>query len=119
MLILTRKVGETIFIGEDIRIVLVEMQGDQARIGISCPDCLTIMRSELDKRTKKSKWPNCSPDEIAYLQHRLFELREWWTLDQIKERRKEMHALEEFITELQRWALLEYVERYSHWYKEA
>lgn len=118
MLVLTRKEGETIFIGEDIRIVLVELQDRQARIGIACPECLTVMRAELGKRTRKNKWPNCSPDEMAYLQHRLQELREWWTLPEIKARKREAADLEEFIGELRRWAFTEYLERYSHWYKE-
>lgn len=119
MLVLTRKVNETIFIGEDIRIVLVGLEEGQARIGISCPDCLTVMRAELGKRTKRMKWPNCSPDEIAYLQQRFDQISNWWHLPDAPVREQEFKDLDSFLYQLQRWALGEYVERYSHWYKEA
>lgn len=118
MLVLTRKQGETIFIGEDIRIVLVELQGSQARIGISCPECLTVMRAELGTRTKKFKWPNCTPDEMVYIQHRFEQLSEWWTLPNAADRKREHKDLDLFLYQLQRWALREFMERYALWYKE-
>jgi carbon storage regulator len=119
MLVLSRKEGETIFIGEDIRIVLLTLHGKQARIGISCPDYLTVMRAELGKRTRKNRWPNCSPEEITYLHHRYDELREWWELTKMVDREREFNDIDAFLIQLRRWALIEYMERYSHWYKEA
>jgi carbon storage regulator CsrA len=118
MLVLTRKRGETIFIGEDIRIVLIEIQQHQAKIGIACPDALSVMRAELGPRTKKGKWPNCSPDEIFCLQQRLKDLAEWWTFPMANERRREAMNLCEFLDQLRHWTFDEYLERYSHWYKE-
>ncbi|RMH08891.1 MAG: carbon storage regulator [Nitrospirae bacterium] len=47
MLILTRKEGEGIRIGDHIRIVLVQLKGNQARIGIECPNDLRVLREEL------------------------------------------------------------------------
>lgn len=38
MLILTRKEGEGIRLGDDIRIVLVQLRGNQVRLGIECPN---------------------------------------------------------------------------------
>lgn len=47
MLILTRKKDEAIRIGEDIRIVLVQVKGGQVRIGIECPPHVRVLREEL------------------------------------------------------------------------
>jgi len=47
MLILTRKKDEAIRIGEDIRIVLVQVKGGQVRIGIECPAETRVLREEL------------------------------------------------------------------------
>jgi len=47
MLILTRKKDEAIRIGEDIRIVLVQIKGGQVRLGIECPSSMRVLREEL------------------------------------------------------------------------
>ncbi len=118
MLVLTRKKGETIFIGDDIRIVLVSIQEHQARIGIACPSHLSVMRSELGKRTKPIGWPNMTPDEMFFVINRYEELKEWWTKPNAKDRKVERHDLESFIEDLQRWALAGYLERYAQWYQD-
>jgi carbon storage regulator len=46
MLILTRKVGETVLIGENIRIMVVEVRGKQVRLGIEAPPDLLVLRTE-------------------------------------------------------------------------
>ncbi|MEA4880161.1 MAG: carbon storage regulator CsrA [Synergistaceae bacterium] len=47
MLVLSRKPGETILIGDDIEISIVEVRGDTVRIGINAPRNITILRQEL------------------------------------------------------------------------
>lgn len=47
MLILTRKEGEGIRLGDDIRIVLVQLRGNQVRLGIECPKNMRVLREEL------------------------------------------------------------------------
>lgn len=47
MLILTRKPGESIKIGEDIYITLLATKGNQSRIGIDAPRELDVVRTEL------------------------------------------------------------------------
>jgi len=47
MLVLSRTVGKTIFIGDDIEITLIGIERNQARIGIKAPDHINIMREEL------------------------------------------------------------------------
>jgi len=50
MLILTRKKDEAIRLGEDIRIVLVQIKGGQVRLGIECPSHMRVLREELYER---------------------------------------------------------------------
>lgn len=47
MLALTRKPGETIVIGNDIEITVLEVKGDQVRLGISAPKEVPIFRKEI------------------------------------------------------------------------
>jgi carbon storage regulator len=47
MLILTRKLGEQIAIGDDIRITVMEIKGSQAKLGIEAPRSIGVYRSEV------------------------------------------------------------------------
>lgn len=47
MLVLTRKPKESIVIGDDIEITIVEIRGDQVRIGIEAPRSLAVFRKEI------------------------------------------------------------------------
>lgn len=47
MLILARKVGQKIVIDGDIEITVVEVRGDQVRLGITAPRSVAVLRSEL------------------------------------------------------------------------
>ena len=47
MLILTRKEGEGIRLGDNIRVVLVQLKGNQVRLGIECPNNIRVLREEL------------------------------------------------------------------------
>lgn len=47
MLVLVRKPGESLLIGEDIELKIVDVSGDQVRIGIQAPREVTIVRKEL------------------------------------------------------------------------
>ncbi len=53
MLILTRKKDEAIRLGEDIRIVLVQIKGGQVRLGIECPSSMRVLREELYEAVRK------------------------------------------------------------------
>lgn len=50
MLILTRRLGETILIGDDIEVTIVEIRGNQVRGGIQAPKGVDIKREELLER---------------------------------------------------------------------
>ena len=59
MLILTRKVGETVLIGENIRIMVVQVRGTQIRLGIEAPPDLLVLRTEAKPDSeKKPKVPS-------------------------------------------------------------
>ncbi len=47
MLVLTRKSGEAISVGDDIKIVVVKIETGRVRIGIECPKDMVILREEL------------------------------------------------------------------------
>lgn len=47
MLVLTRKPGQSIYIGDDVKITLIELKGNQARLGIDAPKSLKIYREEI------------------------------------------------------------------------
>jgi len=47
MLVLTRKVGESIVIGRDIEITVLEVRGDQVRLGIAAPRHVAVHRKEV------------------------------------------------------------------------
>lgn len=55
MLILTRKKGESIKIGDDIEIFITEVKGDKVRVGISAPENLKITRTELYLTVENNK----------------------------------------------------------------
>lgn len=52
MLVLSRKADEAIFIGDNIRLLIVELGPTSVRIGIEAPDGVRIMREELLVRTR-------------------------------------------------------------------
>jgi carbon storage regulator len=66
MLVLSRKRGETIVIGDNIRITVVAMRGDQVRLGIEAPKSVTIDRSEVhERRMQFQPIPTVQPSALA------------------------------------------------------
>jgi carbon storage regulator len=53
MLILTRKLGERITIGDDIIITLLEIKGSQVKLGIKAPKSVSIHRQEIYERIRE------------------------------------------------------------------
>jgi len=62
MLILTRKIDEAIRLGEDIRIVLVQIKGGQVRLGIECPPHVRVLREELYEAVRQENLNALSTD---------------------------------------------------------
>lgn len=63
MLVLSRKEGERIRIGDSIVITVVRQVGDKVRIGIDAPPDMLVLREELEKRSKM----NSEEPELASL----------------------------------------------------
>ena len=52
MLILTRRIGESIHIGDDVKLTVLENDGSQVRIGIAAPKSVPVHREEIYYRIK-------------------------------------------------------------------
>ena len=50
MLVLARRVGEEIVIGDDIRVTVLEVRGSQVRLGIVAPKAVRVLRQEIENR---------------------------------------------------------------------
>jgi carbon storage regulator len=53
MLILTRRVGETVVIGDDIEITVLGVKGNQVRIGVKAPRDVSVHREEILERIRR------------------------------------------------------------------
>ena len=63
MLILTRRVGETLMIGDDVSVTVLGVKGNQVRIGVNAPKDVTVHREEIFERIKKEdNQPGTEPD---------------------------------------------------------
>ena len=51
MLVLSRKVNETVLIGDDVRVTILAVDGERVRIGIDAPKSMRIFRKELLNQT--------------------------------------------------------------------
>jgi len=64
MLVLTRKTGESFFIGDDIEITVRSIRGDGVRIAIDAPREVKILRSEL-KEAREINMESVTPEAAA------------------------------------------------------
>ena len=53
MLILTRRVGEIIMIGDDVTVIVLGVKGNQVRVGINAPKTVAVHREEIYERIKQ------------------------------------------------------------------
>lgn len=55
MLILTRKVGESVLIGDDISITVLSVRGNQVKLGVQAPKEVSVHREEIYQRIKQTQ----------------------------------------------------------------
>jgi carbon storage regulator len=65
MLILTRRIGETLIIGDDVNITVLGVKGNQVRLGINAPKDVSVHREEIYLRIQQEKQGTDNAEEIA------------------------------------------------------
>jgi carbon storage regulator len=65
VLILTRRVGENVIVGDDIIISVLEVRGDAVRIGVQAPRSVSVHREEVWLELKRANENAASPSDAA------------------------------------------------------
>jgi carbon storage regulator len=67
LLILTRKIGEAIAIGDDVKIQVIEIKGRQVRLGIQAPENTSVHREEVHQRIQEQNRASArmTPDDLT------------------------------------------------------
>lgn len=65
MLILTRRAGETLMIGDDVSITVLGVKGNQVRIGVNAPKTVSVHREEIYQRIQREKTQQAGGDDVA------------------------------------------------------
>jgi carbon storage regulator len=69
MLILTRRVGETVMIGDEVTITVLGVKGNQVRVGINAPKHVAVHREEIYERIKREQSPTDEVNENVPAAH--------------------------------------------------
>jgi carbon storage regulator len=61
MLILTRRVGETVVIGDEVQVTVLGVKGNQVRLGVTAPRDVSVHRLEIYERIRKEQGGEAAP----------------------------------------------------------
>jgi len=71
MLVLTRKLNESIMVGDDVKITIVDIKGDQVKLGITAPKQVAVHREEvyqeIQKENQLAAYSKVNPEALAKL----------------------------------------------------
>jgi carbon storage regulator len=65
VLVLTRRPGESVMVGDDVVITVLDVRGDVVRIGIKAPRSVQVHREEVYKELQRVNRESASPDDDA------------------------------------------------------
>jgi carbon storage regulator len=65
MLVLTRRANQSIVIGRDVTVTVLEIRGDQVRLGITAPRSVTVHREEVWLELERANRDGSSPDAVT------------------------------------------------------
>ena len=69
MLILTRRVGEAVMIGNEVTVTVLGVKGNQIRIGINAPKHVAVHREEIFDRIQREQGPDFNPADAPAVLH--------------------------------------------------
>ena len=65
MLVLTRRANQSIVIGQDVTVTVLEIRGDQVRLGITAPRSVTVHREEVWLQLERARNDGAGDDAVA------------------------------------------------------
>jgi carbon storage regulator len=65
VLVLTRRAGESVMVGDDVVVTVLEVRGDVIRIGVQAPRSVPVHREEVYRALQRANQEAASPSDIA------------------------------------------------------
>ena len=65
MLVLTRRPGESVMVGDDVVITVLDVRGDVVRLGIKAPRSIQVHREEVYQELQRVNRESASPSDVA------------------------------------------------------